>query len=70
MFHFSSKEGPVEIEVKGKITISCIIRKLYRSCMRSSGCLEGIMQSILGNFLINRDLIPPGMRKQGWSDIG
>ena len=58
-----SKEGPVEIEVKGKITISCIIRKLYRSCMRSLGSLEGITQSLIGNFLIKRGSISPGMRK-------
>ena len=63
--HVSSKEGPVEIGVKGKINISCIIRKLYRSCMGSLGCLEGIVQSILGNFFINKDLIPPGMVRQG-----
>ena len=38
--------------------------------MRSSGFLEGIAQSILGNFLINRATISPRMCKKGWARRG
>ena len=61
MLHASSKEDPTEIEVKGMITINCIIRKLYRSV----GCLGRIAQSRQGIFLFNMDLIPKGMCEKG-----
>ena len=65
MLHVSSKEGPVETEVKGMITISCIIRKLYRLVIESCGGQGCIVKSIRRNFLFNRAIIPPRMREQG-----
>ena len=65
MLHVSFDEDPVETEVKGKITINCIIRKLYRSIIDSIGDLGWIAQSRQGIFLFNRDLIPQGMHEQG-----
>ena len=58
MLHVSFEEDPVEREVKGKITISCIIRKMYRSVIESVGGLGMIAKSRKGIFLFNRDLIP------------
>ena len=65
MLNVSSKEGPVETVIKGMITISCIIKKLYKSVMESCGGQGSIAQSIRRIFLFIRDLIPPGMREQG-----
>ena len=70
MLHVSSKECLVEIGVKGKRSISCIVRKLYMSCTRSLGILGCITEYIDGNFLINRGSIIPRIHEQGWSDRG
>ena len=47
------------------ITVSCIIRKLYRSIIEFVGGQGRIAQSNQRIFLFNRDLIPQGMREQG-----
>ena len=47
------------------ITISCIIRKLYRSVIEAIGGLGRITQSRQGIFLFIRDLIPQVMREKG-----
>ena len=65
MLHVISKEGPVETEVKGMMTISCIIRKLHMLVIESCGGLGCIAQTIQGNFLFNRVPFPLRMYEKG-----
>ena len=63
--HVSSKEDPIEIEVKGNKLSVVFIKNFPSEIVKSLGCHDGLRNQERLIFLINKELIPKELHEQG-----